>query len=184
MDKLNEDDYLDAADELCCEVAIVKAVCAVESNGSGFDKLDRPKILYEGHIFSRLTKKKYDIAFPELSYPKYQTIYYGRNQYNRLAQATTLNEEAALKSCSWGLFQILGENYIAAGFDDVFTYVEAMKESEYEQLLAFISYCKSENLDKYLINKQWTEFAKRYNGPAYYKNAYDTKMAQAYEQYK
>ena len=31
-----------------------------------------------------------------------------------------------------------------------------------------------------LQNKNWAEFARRYNGPAYAQNRYDEKLAEAY----
>ena len=43
---------------------------------------------------------------------------------------------------------------------------------------------KKNRLDTYLRNKDWTGFAKRYNGPAYAENQYDKKLEKAYHKYK
>jgi hypothetical protein len=40
---------------------------------------------------------------------------------------------------------------------------------------------KSPVLCKDLPKKRWADFAKKYNGPAYRKNNYDTKLQAAYE---
>ena len=34
-----------------------------------------------------------------------------------------------------------------------------------------------------LQNRNWADFAKRYNGPAYAQNKYDEKLAKAYAKY-
>ena len=52
---LTEKDYRDAAFQLGCEVAAIKAVAYTETAGAGFDSQDQPTILFERHIFSRLT---------------------------------------------------------------------------------------------------------------------------------
>ena len=49
-----------AANALGCEVAAIKAVAEVEAAGVGFHASGEPKILFERHWFSRLTKGRYD----------------------------------------------------------------------------------------------------------------------------
>lgn len=104
-------DYQQAADLLGVELATIKAVAEVESKGSGFLKSGEPVILFEGHIFHRLTNGKY--STPEnadISYPKWTTKYYNKNQHKRLQKAVELDRNAALQSASWGKFQIMGFN--------------------------------------------------------------------------
>ncbi|WP_262919099.1 N-acetylmuramidase family protein [Niabella hibiscisoli] len=48
---LTEKDFQDAARQLNCEVAAIKAVAEVESKGDGFLPTGEPKILFERHIF-------------------------------------------------------------------------------------------------------------------------------------
>jgi len=43
---------------------------------------------------------------------------------------------------------------------------------------------KHEKILPHLKNKNWAEFARRYNGPAFKKNRYDEKIAAAYQQYQ
>jgi hypothetical protein len=48
------------------------------------------------------------------------------------------------------------------------------------QLDGFVRFIRINGLAKPLIDLNWAEFARRYNGPDYAKNAYDAKMAAAY----
>src|SRR5438552_3346830 len=68
--KLTDADIVAAAKTLDCEVALIRAVNEVESSGSGFFASKRPKILFEAHVFSRLTKHKYDQDHPKISSAK------------------------------------------------------------------------------------------------------------------
>src|ERR1700674_4926560 len=78
---------------------------SVETAGCGFIPDRRPPILFERHIFSRLTNRQFDIQ--DVSNPQpggYGAS--GANQYLRLATAIQLDRAAALQSASWGLAQI------------------------------------------------------------------------------
>ena len=77
----------------------------------------------------------------------------------------------------------MGFNCTLCGFKNVQEFVTAMYKSEKEHLLAFLKYIKAIQLDDELRDKKWTEFARRYNGPAYTKNKYDIKLAAAYKKY-
>src|SRR5690606_14914854 len=85
----------------------------VEAAGSGFDSQGRPKMLFEPHVFYRnLTGAKRDRAVREgLAYPKWGEKPYPKDSYPRLKKAMLIDETAALKAASWGLTQILGENF-------------------------------------------------------------------------
>ena len=45
---------------LRCSPQQLRAVAAVESSGSGFDSAGRPKMLFERHLFHRLTNGRWD----------------------------------------------------------------------------------------------------------------------------
>ena len=183
---LTEQDFADAAQTLGCEVAAVKAVAEVESAGAGFDRTNRPTILYERHIFARHTvpADKFDQTHPDLSGRKpYPPGTYGSKdlQFVKLARAFQLDREAALKAPSWGKFQILGENYKACGFTSVADYVKAMTIAESEHLKAFVRFLlTSPKRLEAIRDKNWAAFALHYNGPQYAKFKYDTKLAAAY----
>ena len=100
------------------------------------------------------------------------------------AVAIAIDEEAAISSASWGLFQIMGFNYATCKCDSVQQFVALMKENEGKQLDQFTAFIQSNRLDTYLRNKDWAGFAKRYNGPAYAENQYDKKLEKAYHKHK
>jgi hypothetical protein len=181
---LEEEDFAEAAARIGCNVAAVKAVTEVESRGGGFDPEGDPKTLFEGHWFHKYTKGIYSKDYPHLSYAKWTRKFYGKSwiqEKQRLNEAIELDEEAALKSASWGMFQIMGGNYEDCGFDNVFDFVAAMRDSEAAQLDAFVSFILARDLDHALIKRDWAAFAYRYNGPGYKTNKYDEKLAAAYK---
>jgi len=183
---MTEQTYQTAAQSLGCETACIHAVADVESNGDGFLKNGMPKILFEAHSFHNLTGGKYDIKYPNISSPIWdKKLYYGGTlEYTRLNIAKTLNEDAALKSTSFGKFQIMGSNYKECGYTTVQSFVSDMYVSEISQLMAFVRFLKSTGLDIHLVNKNWQLFALGYNGKGYKANNYDTKLATAYNKYK
>lgn len=179
-------DIDNAADELRCDPAVIQAVCDVESAGHGFLPDGRPTILFEAHSFYTLTRGKFGQS--NISSPIWNRSLYGAagaHQYDRLSQAIALERGAALESASWGLFQIMGSNFAACGFDNVEAFVAAMAESEARHLAAFVSFCQTNRLDAYLRANppDFTAFARGYNGPAYAENSYDTKLAAAYRKW-
>lgn len=182
---LEDLDFETAAKKLNIEVAAVKSVFSVESKGSGYLASGRPKILFEAHHFSKFTTRAYDQTHPTISSKTWNKNLYkgGEKEYDRLNQAIELNQSAALKSASWGLFQILGSNYKACGFNCVEDFVEANIQSHSNQLEAFVSFIKSTKLDTYLRNKDWAQFARYYNGAGYAANQYDKKLQEAYNKY-
>jgi hypothetical protein len=174
MQTLTPEDFSAAAQQLRCTVAVMRAVAAVESRGAGFDAQGRPVILFERHIFWRETKGAHGLN--ALSNPS-PGGYTKAREHERLGRAIALDEEAALRSTSWGMFQLMGFNHAACGFGSVQAFVAAMHHSERAQLLAFVAFVIHAGLDGHLRRQQWALFAAGYNGKAYAKNHYDTKLA-------
>lgn len=188
---LNDEQILNAAIEHKIDFASIKAVVDVESSGSGFFKNGKPKILFEGHIFwnqlqaKQISPSKHQKKNPSIVYPKWTKRHYigGSKEYKRLEIAKKINEEAALKSASWGMFQIMGFNHYAAGYNTVEAFVKAMQSSEENQLNSFLTFVKNKKLKSALTNKQWAKFARAYNGAGFKKNQYDKRLANAYKKY-
>ena len=182
---LTEQNFKESANLLSVEVAAIKAVAEVESAGDGFFADGRPKILFEAHIFGSQTKHKYTDSHPNISSRKWNKTLYkgGVKEYDRLNEAIALDKDAALKSASWGKFQVMGFNHKICGWDDVQSFVDDMYKNEGEHLKAFVGFIRSNKLEKYLQVKDWAKFAKAYNGPAYAQNQYDVKMKESYEKY-
>lgn len=184
--ELTEQNYKDAAIDLGVEVIALKAVAEVEAPGGGFLPNGYPKILFEGHLFSKYTNGNFDETEPTISYPSWTKKHYlgGSEEYKRLHIATALNREAALKATSWGKFQILGANYFDAGYEKLSLFIHDMHVSEHEHLKAFVNIIRSWKLIEALKYHKWEAFARKYNGPGFRENQYDTKMAAAYEKFK
>ncbi|EHQ9036219.1 N-acetylmuramidase family protein [Escherichia coli] len=183
-DKIDDTDYEEAAKELGCEVAAIKAVAKTEtgSYGSYFKFEDNddyvPAILFERHHFHKYTNGKYD-QFEDISNPVAGGYGATSIQYAKLVKAYTLDKKAALKSASWGKFQILASNYATAGYASPEDFVFALSKSEKNQLKAFVSFIKADRVLLHSIRtKDWLSFAQRYNGPR--QKGYDLKMERNY----
>lgn len=173
------------AKRLGCDVAAVKAVIAVESNGNGFMPDGRPVILYEAHVFSRETQGRYDSAHPTLSSRTWNRgLYNLSTPWAKFYQALQLDPEAAQKACSWGLFQIMGLNWRACGEKSLAGFVHAMYHNEDAHLSLFAAFVETQGLADDLRRLDWANFARVYNGPSYKTNAYDTRLASAYAREK
>jgi len=179
---LSADGLAAASERLAIGTAEIWTVLTVETKGCGFMADRRPPILFERHIFSRLTGWRFDGT--DVSDPQaggYGAT--GAHQYDRLAAAIALDRSAAMESASWGMPQILGQNYAAAGFDGVESMVAAMCDSEDNQLAAFVAFLRANRLDLHLQSHDWGRLARGYNGPGYAVNRYDTKLAAAYQKF-
>jgi hypothetical protein len=186
-------DFEHAAWLLKCDVAAIQAVAEVES-GSNYAFLDtgEPVILFEPHVFHNFTDGLYDgKRVPKtstsdkwglISYPDWRRGWYGpvSVQHKRLSYAAHLDREAALKSCSWGLFQIMGHNHKRCNYPSLQRFVNAMYRDVSDHLLAFCQFIRSDyRLVDALRSHEWHTFKRIYNGPG--KNDYAEKMAVAYE---
>ena len=170
------------AQKLGVHAVEIWTVLTIETSGCGYMPDRRPEILYERHIFHRLTKGKYDDG--DISDPTaggYGQA--GAHQYDRLALAIAKNRTAALQSCSWGIGQIMGENYALAGFSDVEHMVAAISESEDHQLAAMANFLVGSRLDIALRSRDWASFARGYNGPNYAIHRYDIRLNAEFQKY-
>lgn len=202
--QITEENWLSAANELGCEIEVIMAIAEQETEklkalGMGaFDKQRRPTILFERHKFGKNTNQKFSEDNPDISGSKEYMPGSARDergkryddgnhyglfswQYKKLAKAYTLDPGAALAACSWGKFQIMGENYRACGFNDVKTFVESMCISEVEHLKAVVNFATSTGLRPALKGKNWASIAAAYNGPRYKRNSYDTQLKNIYD---
>ncbi|WP_208456887.1 N-acetylmuramidase domain-containing protein [Lysobacter solisilvae (ex Woo and Kim 2020)] len=164
--------------------ATLRAVAEVESNGDGFlpAPSDRPKVLFEGHAFHRLTGGRYDREHPDLSYPKWNRRKYAgtlAGEWRRLDAACRLDRIAALQSASWGLFQIMGFNYPYCGCADVEAFVAQQYEGATRQLALMVKFVSRPPFLPALRSHNWKAFARAYNGPGFATHGYDTRLAAA-----
>lgn len=226
--EISEIDWKQTADSLQCDPAVLKAIAKVESGGhAAFWRLNKadganiPAILFERHYFSRQTAGKYDATHPDVSWPtayqkkgllgsKNKKMQDGKvevgdiygdyaSAYLRLINAYRLDAEAALASCSWGKFQIMGQNHALCGATDLNKFAVAMCTSEADQIKLLAAFIQNKPRawkdahDKKLGKeislwdavkaKDWAAVAFNYNGPGYRTYSYDTKLKSAYEEY-
>ena len=177
------------AQSLGVEAAALQAVIDVECRGSGFNSDDTPVILFERHVMRQrlIANKKRSIADemmrkrPDLC----NTVSGGyglySQQHKKLEDATKFDRTSALESCSWGIGQVMGYHWYSLGYDTLQQFINAMYKDEASQLEAVCRYIKINSLVNALKNKDWKAFARGYNGPAYAKNSYDIKLANAYK---
>lgn len=190
---LTDLDFEIAAKSIGCEPAVIKAIAEVETGWkpgkTGFqtqrDGHVAPIILFEMHVFGRLTGHKYTASHPELSSRKWDRTKYGSslNQHPKLQRAVELDREAALQSCSWGLFQMMGFNWKMMGYKNLQDFIDEMYENDRAHLDSFMRFIKGSNLAPALVAKDWKRIARVYNGAGYAQNAYDVKMAAAYKRW-
>jgi len=164
--------------ELKCEAAAIKAMIKQEASGLAYMENGLPKIRFERHYFFRLSlpeEKRENYKTARNPYPQYADICFpqvggwgaeGLHQYERLIKAANLDFDAALKSCSWGLFQIMGEYYRSCGCASIVEMVNANMTGVDKQAYLFTSFLIAEKpaVIKGLKNKDWDKVAAGYNG--------------------
>lgn len=190
MNTLTLDDFARAAAALSIPVRRIQAICRVEAPNGGFDSNGNLRMLFEGHQFSKFTDHRYDDTHPTISARDWKTArqFYSKGmtpdirnagENRRLQEAITLDRTAALKSASYGKFQLMGFNFAACGFPDVEAMYEAMQKGEGPQLDAFVNFVKQDRGGALLRAAQAGNaqgFAQLYNGDGYKDNAYDAKL--------
>ncbi|NEZ54219.1 N-acetylmuramidase family protein [Adonisia turfae] len=195
QEAVSDKDIEKAASDFGIEVAVLRAVLEVEASNSGFLLHEpppaRPKILFEAHIFYRETPEPVSRHRPDLATPSYTSRYYrgGSAEWERLLDAMKWDPTPALRSASWGLGQVMGFNFKAAGCDSVQQLVIEAHQGESQQMNHMLNYIRSNRLIPALqrpsINPDaWRDFSRGYNGRAYERLGYHRKLANAYKKWK
>ena len=176
-------DYASIASRTGIEENAIRAVAKVESKGAAFYSNGEPVKRFEGHWFKKfLNKSGIDASeYPDLAYTYGESFSkeHGVGAYN---SAVAVDKHSAMLSTSYGAFQIMGFNYKDAGFNTVEEFVAAQStfDGQVESFVNFVSSNKS--MLKALKNRDFTKFAKLYNGEKYKDNKYDEKMQEQYEE--
>jgi hypothetical protein len=181
---ITTDDIRHATNALGGDVAALWSLVAVETQGFGFLRDRRPRMLFERHVFHRRTGGQYDTVDPTVSNQRPGGYLGGAAEYGRLEKAMILDETAALESASWGLGQVMGYNAKTAGFANVQAMVNAMIAGEGAQLQAVANFIvASPPLRAAFLSRNWARVALGYNGANYAENHYDTKLARFHTLY-
>lgn len=190
--QLRISDMQAGADLLGLPLATMATVAQVESIGEGFTTDMRPVVLFERHVFykqltqhlGKATADQMAARYPNLVNPKRGGYAGGAAEWERLQLAISLHRDAAIESASWGMFQIMGFHWQALGFASASDWQTAMQRSEVDHLTALCRFIQQDPaMHKALQGRKWADFARRYNGPAFKDNDYDTKLAKAYSHF-
>lgn len=184
-----------AAARLKTTVVHVRTVCEVEARGVGFLNDGRAKILFERHHFFASIKQKFGLAKanelfaknPDICNPVAADKYKGNEyEYMRLAEAIKIDEWSAYYATSFGLFQIMGFNYMYMGYKDPIEYGKAAQISEAVQLEQFCTFLEKYKNGKCLVALRacdWPTLALNYNGSNYAKWKYDINLDAAFKKF-
>lgn len=179
-DAVTNDELVALSTRLGCTVKQLRAVAQVESGGGGYDKSGRPKILFERHYFHKLTKGR----FSPCSFSNPKGGGYSEDSWDKLTLATHCDVDAAFASCSWGKFQVMGAHWQVLGYPSPIDMAYSTVTGEgahYEMLCRYIEKNSLKGALRALSANpnECRHFAKGYNGPAYEKFSYHTKLAKA-----
>jgi hypothetical protein len=165
---------------------LLHGLAAVESKKSGFLPDGRLKILFERHILWHrlrdirgidplpLHQARPDLcdlhSTPERGYGSEAHQWVRVQNVLAWAQANAADQfesykKATYEACSWGKFQLLGCNYVAAGFNDVYSLVHSLETGEAAHLDAAIHFMRHDGMLQLLISRQYLPFSRRWNGP-------------------
>jgi hypothetical protein len=190
---LTAEDYIEVAEELGVEVATIKAVVEIEAGKEhkGFAN-DKPIINFDLSVFRSMAarngiklakySKSHNVVFSRPNTAKYGS--YQAAQHARLEAAMTIDSLTAIQGTFWGMFQIGGFNWKKCGAATPGEFVKLMSRSERDQLELFAEFVRNTGLQQYLVKKNWSAFAKGYNGPGFAARGYHTRLANAYNKYK
>lgn len=172
--KLTDQQILELCRVFKYDYNMIKAFIKVESDGGGYDHLGRLKIQFEPKYFFKYTGKKIINGV--------EGVTAEQKAYN---EAAAIDLHAAKLSTSWGMGQIMGANFKAAGHPSVESMVTAFEVSEYNQLYGMLSFIKSDpRLSRAILNLDFPNIAKYYNGAGYAIHHYDVRLSEQYAYYK
>lgn len=191
---LTEQDFIEVAEELGVEVAAIKAVVDIEAGKThqGFWTEGKPLINFDLSMFRRMAAKnrvglsRY-IKSHSVVFARPNSRRYGSQQaaqQARLDAARTIHDLSAIEGTFWGMFQIGGFNWKKCGASSPDEFVRLMSRSERDQLELFANFVRNTGLLQPLKAKNWSVFARGYNGNSYAARGYHNRLAAAYARHK
>ena len=185
-DILTDEDFEEVARQLQVETAAIKAVVSIEAGSAmkGFWAPGIPVINFDPTMYRKYAAKAADTKGAKGESVPSGLTGYARSEWTQLINARKKNAQGANMGTFWGMFQIGGFNYKVCGCKSVDEFVRLMSYSEFEQLQLFAAFLTNTGYVKDLRSKNWSSFARKYNGPSYARRGYHTKMANAYSKFK
>ncbi|WP_164743052.1 N-acetylmuramidase domain-containing protein [Mesorhizobium sp. Z1-4] len=174
------------------EEAALLAVVEVESGGRLYATVagrQEPLIRWEGHYFDdRLTgEQRAKARALGLAHPSAGRVGNPASQAKRWSQlylpASRINARAAYESVSWGIGQVMGAHWAWLGYASPAAMLKVLRSGVAGQIEVMVRYIEKAGLVGSLQRLDFAAFARGYNGPAYAKYGYHTKMKRAYERW-
>jgi hypothetical protein len=177
------------------EPATLLALVEIETSGKVFENDGRtPQLLYERHIafreagkVSRELQAQFVAAgLAQQGWQKatqYQDERTSAQRLDLIRRATKIDEEVALRSCSWGIGQTMGFLAPELGFDTARQMVDHMTGSLDGQVDCMVREVLHSHLVDPLNSHDWPYVARIYNGAGYRANRYDERLADAYKRW-
>lgn len=106
-----------------------------------------------------------------------------RERWLLLERAMSIHRQAALESTSWGLGQVMGAHWEWLSYQSIDELVSEARSGIAGQVSLMLNFIDKAGLKVNLQAKDWRDFARRYNGPAFARNQYDSRMAAAYQRW-
>ena len=172
--------------------AAMLALVEIESGGKVSVRIDgreRPLIRFEGHYFDRrLSGPARDKARSlGLASPKAGAVKNPRGQAARWAmyrRAAAIDAKAAIESVSWGIGQVMGAHWAWLGYASADALFEEANDGLDGQLRLMLRFVAKSGIMEPLKARRWRDVARIYNGPAYARYAYHTKLAAAEKRWR
>ena len=193
-DRLTDEDFREVAEELGVEVAAIKAVVEIEAGTKheGFWANGKPIINFDLSMFRKFAarnkinlsryQRSHAVVFAKPNRARYGS--YQAAQQARLDAARTIDDKTAIEGTFWGMFQLGGFNWKVCGTSSPDEFVRLMSRSERDQLELFAEFMRETGMLPLLKAKNWSAFARRFNGPTYARRGYHTRLARAYAKHK
>ncbi|MEM7507651.1 MAG: N-acetylmuramidase domain-containing protein [Pseudomonadota bacterium] len=162
--------------------ALLRALVEVEvGKRSGFLSDGRLRILFEAHRFDRYTSGKYRASHPNISSRSWNRSLYwgGAAEYRRLQTAMDLDRDAALMSASWGYPQMMGDEHWRCGYENAAEMINAFADSAHVQIHAMVDFLASKKALQSLIDCQFEDVSRKYNGRGFRANRHHIKLGSA-----
>lgn len=170
--KITSDQIKKLAEEFQIDWKLIKMIILVESSNSGFGA--------DGKILLRFEEKKFLDAVGVLVINKHKTQ---TDEWEAFAKAYQIDIEQANLCTSFGMGQIMGNEFKKAGYDSVDKMIGEFKISEYYQVKGILNFCKNKKgLWDALKKKDFATVAYLYNGSGYKMHTppYDERLKNAY----
>jgi hypothetical protein len=157
MKKITTEQIKDLAREFEIDWKLIKTIILVESSNNGFNP--------DGKIVLRFEEKKFHDATGILVSNKHKNQ---TDEWEAFVKAYNIDSDQANLSTSFGMGQIMGNEFKKAGYDSVDKMIGEFKISEFYQVKGILNFCKNKKgLWAALKKKDWPTVAYLYNGPGY-----------------